>query len=156
MSSRRRRGSLSLTREALLTQVVTAGPELLSFGMDPETRLNPLALTEVTFEFARFFLEQVLPRLEPRASSWALIGGMSDLHEGGHVNTLVSGQINGRWSSESEPAPDNDFTFGPLRFSSEPAGAVTYRALVEIYSRFGLAESQIGYAQNGAIDAKLF
>lgn len=149
------RHSLSLQRNGLLTWVVTAGSEFLAWADERRQRhsIAPVPLVESTLEFVRLFKLEVLPRCEPSPPGWAVAGGMADLLEGGERSSLSPGTL--RSFPSPQPAQSNDFTFGPMQFRDESAGAVAFRILHQVYAEFGIGDSQIPYSQDGEVSEEL-
>jgi len=154
------RGALSLLRTGLLTWVVPGGTEYLSRGDERRqwNSISPIVLVESTFEFARFFLGQVLPRCEPRPARWFLGGGMADLRAGNHVSSLPTGAlaVEDNLYSEWRPAGTDAFEFGPVEFrAGEQPGVVAYRALREVYAGFGVDTSEIPFTEGAEVSEAL-
>jgi len=152
------RKSVSLQRNGLLTCVVTAGWEFLAWADENRRRkhsINPIALVESTLEFVRLFRDQVLTRSDPQPTQWCVAGGMKDLHEDNQPSSLAPGPVRDFFLGEYQDAPYDHMAFGPMPLSQESPGAVAFMILREVYTLFGIDESDIPYAENREVSEEL-
>jgi len=144
--------SLSITRSGLLTGIL--GQEYLTWASErysPQGQvwINPIALVETTLEFWRFYLREVLARVEGRApSAWRL--GMKGL--GPPVRVMLPRfLLNGVGSLLGGAQDGHDFetTWLPLKY--DDAGKQAFVSLTEVYAQFGYDSQVIPLAENDSV-----
>jgi len=144
--------SLSITRAGLATGVL--GQRYLTWGSEKyspqgQTWINPIALIETTLEFWRFYLNEVLARVDPRAPCvWRV--GMKGL--GPPIRVMLPRFLLGRpGSSLREPHDGQDFETPWLPVNHDDPGTQAFVSLTEVYARFGYDSQVIPLATDGSL-----
>jgi hypothetical protein len=143
--------SLSVSRGGLTTTVQSQNH--LSHGMEKfaekgELWINPLAIAEFTLEFWRFYLNQVVPRVEPSSPSiWR--AGMEGL---GEPLPVFLPEYADHFAKHKR-CPNNDFKLGWSAVDDEDPERMAFKTLVEIYAKFGLPEEAIDVSSDHRVMA---
>lgn len=151
-----RRGMFWLTPRGTMTLAATAGPDLLGWAMDRRwamPTLNPLVLSELTFEAVRLYLHGVIKFLEPIPSQTVFrIGLVNALSP--QPTTMPKGGLENPWQEGNETG-DSEFVemTGPVEANTDPA-QVGSKLIRSFYAHFGLGKEDIPYltADGSAID----
>lgn len=112
-----------------------------------ELSFNPLALIESTYEFCRFYVKQLVPKLSPASSILLMSGGLHDLHEGNRRSLLCGGAGRPLGDADFSEAPDNDFELNAIRADEKAPEEIAFQLLRQVYGFFGLDEAAMPYCE---------
>ncbi|MDP2884831.1 MAG: hypothetical protein Q8P51_07415 [Ignavibacteria bacterium] len=147
---------LDLYRDATLVFACRADETLLGWGNSfGNTRINPVALVEITYMFFDFY-KLVIERVEPPTSDFCVRVQFQNLHNNGEITSLaphgVAAQTRG-FVTHRYLAPESSFaTSFDIGSAGYDASTTTVLALREIYAWFGIEADKIPYL-NGEQDA---
>jgi len=140
---------LDLYRDGTFIFACRADEALLGWGNTfGKTKLNPIALVEITYMFFSFF-ELVLKRLDPQVQACQVCIQFLNLHESGLPTSLAPHGVNAsaqRFDSYRRNAPESNY-LGRISIdvSTFDASLAALSVLREIYGWFGIEEDKIPY-----------
>lgn len=140
---------LDLYRDGTLIFACRADEALLGWGHTfGKTRINPIALVEITYMFFNFY-ELVFKRLEPSVQECRVWIQFRNLHEGGLITSLAPYGVDAhaqRTDFYRRNAPESNYlgqvSVDITAFSASKAALAVLR---EIYGWFGIEQDKIPY-----------
>lgn len=149
---------LDLFRDGTLVFACRADETLLGWGHSfGKTRINPVALIELTYMFFDFY-RLVIERLEPPAGDLRVWVQFQNLHMNGEITSLAPHGVASQTRSSDfyrRQAPENSYaTTFDVDASHYDASSIAVLALREIYAWFGIEADKIPYlnSDQSAVD----
>jgi hypothetical protein len=142
---------VDLYRDGTMILAVVAGSNFLAWGRSgTETKINPLSLVEVVYNFFSLYC-LVINDLKNEPQEIMVRADFNNLHHNGEKTYLVPHGVHA-WTYETpfevneapEDCMNKVITLPATNFS---AGAAAFTILREIYLWFGLSEDKIPYAK---------
>lgn len=151
---------VDLYRDGTLVFACRADEALLGWGNTfGRTRINPIALVEITYMFFNFY-DVVLKKLDPPAKDCRVWIQFQNLHESGEITSLAPHGVAARTQRIDfyrHNAPESNY-LGRISIaaSSFDASKAALVVLKEIYAWFGIEAEKIPYLtdDNSAVDVE--
>ena len=115
------------------------------FARPEQEWINPLALIEFTLDFFRFFLAEVLPRSGAEGYQWRV--GMINVLEPSPLCLPTELEV----FAKAQPPTEDRFFTAWMQSTERRAGVTAYKALTEVYARFGFDPAVMPYSEDGAV-----